>query len=235
MLTVFPEYHKIQTLYKRNPKRKKEILLGQYTKPEFEYLSGNEWFGTEKVDGTNIRVKVKPRETHGQVSHIYGGRTDAANLDDRLITALDKVFNFDTLFRIQDLFPGGVIFYGEGYGAKIQKGGGNYRPDQGFVLFDVLVPDAETEGKVWWLRREDVEDLASQLGIDVVPVVARGTLHELESLVQGGLTSKWGDFPSEGLVIQPTVPLWARGGDRVITKLKTKDFEILARIQREGK
>ena len=29
--------------------------------------------------------------------------------------------------------------YGEGYGAKIQKGGGNYRQDQDFVLFDVLL------------------------------------------------------------------------------------------------
>jgi hypothetical protein len=47
------EYHKIQTIYKRyltNPK--KPLIVGQWSEPEFEYLAGNRWQFTEKVDGT---------------------------------------------------------------------------------------------------------------------------------------------------------------------------------------
>jgi len=51
------EYHKIQTVFKRNPKNKlKTLLHGNYSIPEFEYLKDNEWVFTEKVNGTNIRV-----------------------------------------------------------------------------------------------------------------------------------------------------------------------------------
>ena len=57
-----------------------------------------------------------------------------------------------------------------------------------------------------------------------VPVCTHGTLHDMAKMVKGGLTSVWGDFPAEGLVARPAVPLVARNGSRIITKLKTKDF-----------
>ncbi len=51
------EYHKIQSIYLRDPETKhKRFLIGQWTLPEFEYLADNEWSFTEKVDGTNIRI-----------------------------------------------------------------------------------------------------------------------------------------------------------------------------------
>ena len=66
-----------------------------------------------------------------------------------------------------------ITFYGEGYGAKIQKGGGNYNPDGvDFVLFDVRCGD-------FWLKRENVRDVANKLGIEDVPVVGTGTLEEM--------------------------------------------------------
>ena len=46
------EYHKIQTVYLRDPETKFRILLeGQYATPELEYLAQNKWTWTEKVDG----------------------------------------------------------------------------------------------------------------------------------------------------------------------------------------
>ena len=106
---------------------------------------------------------------------------------------------------------------GEGYGAKIQKGGGNYRSDQDFVLFDVKVGD-------FWLRRADVVDVASKLSLEVVPVIDRGTLRNMIELVQKGFGSEWGDFPAEGIVAKPATELCTRGGRRIITKIKHKDF-----------
>jgi len=63
------QYHKIQTVYLRDPEtRYKALLDGQLAKPEFDYLQHNQWEFTEKVDGTNIRV-----EWDGIVSRLTGG------------------------------------------------------------------------------------------------------------------------------------------------------------------
>jgi hypothetical protein len=56
------EYHKIQTIFKRDMTNKaKSLFEGRWTMPEFEYLANNTWVFTEKVDGTNIRVIFKER------------------------------------------------------------------------------------------------------------------------------------------------------------------------------
>ena len=110
-----------------------------------------------------------------------------------------------------------MCLYGEGYGTGIQKGG-CYRDDKGFVLFDVWVNG-------WWLRREAVFDIADQLAIGVVPVVGVGTLPELVREVKAGFESQWGRFEAEGVVARPVVELCARNGQRIITKLKYKDFK----------
>ena len=49
------EYHKIQTVYLRDPEnRMKTLIEGAWAKPEFETLQNAKWTWTEKVDGTNI-------------------------------------------------------------------------------------------------------------------------------------------------------------------------------------
>ena len=57
-----------------------------------------------------------------------------------------------------------VTLYGEGYGATIQKGGGNYISDGvNFALFDVLIDN-------WWLKDPDVYGIAAALEIQTVPI-----------------------------------------------------------------
>ena len=114
----------------------------------------------------------------------------------------------------------GLTFYGEGYGAGIQKGG-DYRPDKGFILFDVMTSDGI------WLERHNVIDIAGQFDIPDVAVFWDGTLEEaveffatdepIPSIAKGN-----GEM--EGWVLRPTVELFDRRGNRVITKLKVKDF-----------
>ena len=42
------EYHKIQTVFKRDmQKNGKTLLEGQWTLPEFEFLAGNTWVFTD--------------------------------------------------------------------------------------------------------------------------------------------------------------------------------------------
>lgn len=207
------EYHKIQTVFKRDPATKfKTLLEGEYSLPEFEYLANNEWVFTEKVDGTNIRVIWDA--DHRVVR--YAGKTDKAQIYAPLVDRLRQQFDGRT-HDLAEHFPEGVCLYGEGYGARIQKGGGNYRDDVDFVLFDVKVGD-------WWLLRPDVEDVAQKLGLVEVPIIGTGTLANMVSLVSAGFASQWGDFPAEGIVARPGVELRTRAGHRVITKLKQKDF-----------
>ena len=50
------EYPHIDTIWARDMTNKGRIVEGAFTAPEFAYLAENRWIGTEKVDGTNVRV-----------------------------------------------------------------------------------------------------------------------------------------------------------------------------------
>ena len=204
------EYHKIQSIFKRDENTHK-FIEGQYSLPEFEYLRDNQWEFTEKIDGTNIRIGW-----NGVGSKI-GGRTESAQIPTFLYSKLTELFPED---KLADVFPdveGEAILFGEGYGAKIQKGG-NYIPDGiDFILFDVKIGD-------WWLKREDVLGIAKSLAIRTVPVLRRGTLDDAVSAIKAGVKSTFGDFLAEGMVLRPTVELKSRSGHRIITKIKHRDF-----------
>ena len=132
-----------------------------------------------------------------------------------IFEGIEKKKIFNEAFGVE----GNVCLYGEGYGSKIQKGGGNYIKDGvGFVLFDVKVGD-------WWLQREDIEDVAKKFDLKVVPIIGEGTLDEMVDKVEQGFNSQWGEFSAEGIVAKPKVELTSRKGDRVITKIKHKDFK----------
>jgi hypothetical protein len=219
------EYPKIQSMYKRDEETHK-FIEGQWSLPEFEYLSSNDWVWTEKVDGTNIRICWYPHVTIDVPTRIVPhleikGKTDRADIPKFLLKKLQEMFTMDLMLSI---FPEKeVCLYGEGYGAKIQKKGSCYIPNGvSFVLFDVKVG-------YWWLKRIDIEGLAEKLGIKVVPIVGEGTLYEAINLVKIGVLSRWSEegrcFDAEGLVLKPKIDLLARSGERIITKLKYKDFK----------
>ncbi len=206
------QYHKIPTVFSRDPETNyKTLLIGQFATPELDYLQHNIWVFTEKVDGTNIRVIFN----EGKIS--FGGKTDKAQIPATLVNKLNEIFLpqieiFSELFNDAE-----VCMYGEGYGPKIQKGGGNYRSDQSFVLFDIRIGE-------WWLKREDVEDIAEKFGLDIVPIIGEGTLQSMVEKARKGFNSIWGDFAAEGIVARPKTELIARNGKRIITKIKFKDF-----------
>jgi len=206
-------YPKINTIFKRDMSNKGKIMPGVYSTPEIEYLAGNVWEFTEKVDGTNIRIHW----VRG-IGRTFGGRTDNAQIPANLIKRLEELFPAKKLNSQIRLDVDELTLYGEGYGARIQKGGGNYKPDGvDFVLFDVLVDD-------WWLRRDHVQNVAECLSITAVPIIGRGPLNLAVDTVSKGFDSQWGKFQAEGLVLRPTVELKSRAGNRIITKIKHKDF-----------
>jgi len=122
---------------------------------------------------------------------------------------------------LEEIAPDGMVLYGEGYGAKIQKGGGNYIPGGvDFILFDVRCGE-------WWLKREDVEDIAGKLGLRVVPIVGTGPLKGAIEYAEAGFESRIAQVvgtKAEGLVMRPDTELFGRNGKRIIAKIKAKDF-----------
>jgi len=202
------EYHKIQSVFKRDEETHK-FIEGDWSIPEFDYLKLNDWVFTEKIDGTNIRIMWDGEKIR------IGGKTDNAQMP---VFLYEKLFSMFDASKMKEVFDCPVCLYGEGYGAKIQKGG-KYIPDGvDFILFDAKIDE-------WWLKRSDVEDIANKLNIKVVPIVATGTLgFAIEMVKSGRLLSQWGDFLAEGLVLRPSTELKDRAGRRIITKVKHKDF-----------
>lgn len=210
------EYHKIITVYLRDPENNHKTLLeGTWAKPEFELLKDIDWICTEKVDGTNIRVMWDGENVR------FGGKTDNAQIPSVLQQALQDTFANN---KMKECFPDAdhVCLYGEGYGKKIQKGG-NYLPDRAdFILFDVKIDE-------WWLTREANEDIANKLNIKVVPVIGVWKLEQAIEYVRNGFRSIIAhnkEYIAEGLIMKPKTELFNRRGERIITKIKHKDFLI---------
>ena len=207
------EYHKIETLYERDEKTKK-LIIGKFRNPTIEFLKDNVWQFTEKVDGTNIRVYWDGHSVS------FGGRTDNAQIPAHLINRLNELFGGETNAQMfeQKFGETTVELFGEGYGAKIQSGGG-YRDDVDFILFDVLISDN-------YQPRESVEDIAKYFGIDVVPIVLEGTLQDGVDYVlnnRNSIVAKNGAL-IEGLVGRTKVETKDRCGKRNIVKIKYRDF-----------
>jgi hypothetical protein len=210
------EYHKIYSPFVRateGPRRNK-FIIGQWSKPEFEFLKDNLWIFTEKVDGTNIRIHW---DGHAVT---FGGRTDNAQIPSKLVDYLRNTFQ-EELFE-QAFGETVATLYGEGYGVGIQKGGGNYGANQEFILFDVRVGE-------WWLQRDSITEIGQKLGVNVVPIYCTATLTQMITRISAQpLMSMFSGedkgFQAEGVVGIPMVPMTSRSGERIIVKVKNADF-----------
>ena len=210
-------YPKIENLYVRDPDTHKITSIVRL--PEFNIPKT--WLVTEKIDGTNIRVIY-----HGGVVE-FRGRTDAARLHATLFQKLQQTF---APIKLRLTFEHGddstIILFGEGYGPKIQKGGGNYTPDVSFRLFDVWV-----DGR--WLDWDNVCGIAKSLGIETVPVVERAlaclpsSKDDLKALIEHSFVA-WEEnelaIDAEGIVARTDPLLFMRNGQRLGWKLKFRDW-----------
>lgn len=221
------EYPKIDTLYDRDGKY---IIVGKLRRQEFGNIK--RWSITEKIHGTNTRVTLFD---NGEV--VYGGKTDNAIILPELLEYLKKTFTQEkmeaTFWLPNEPIPKSATIYGEGYGPRIVPGSGAYRKDVSFRLFDCLVI---SEGN-WWLERKDLEDVAMKLGIKCVPILGiidflpvdrlqienifLDNRNRLVAIEEDGLVS----MAPEGIVAKTDELLFNRKGERIIWKLKIKDFK----------
>lgn len=208
-------YEKIETLYERSTDGSKQLIDGKWRNSTVEFLKDCTWVWTEKVDGTNIRVYWDGHTIS------FGGRTERASIPAPLVNRLNELFGGETNAQVFEQAFGEreVILYGEGYGNGIQNPAGKaYKPDGvDFILFDLYVGGN-------YQSRDAVEGIARMFSIQAVPVVGVGTLAEAEEYVRSQPKSMLGECLMEGIVARPFVELHDRTGERLIVKIKRRDF-----------
>lgn len=217
------EYHKINSLYKRDEKGK--IIEGNFVNETFEelYNSNYRFEYTEKVDGTNIRVIItQDRENLFCIE--FKGRTDKAIIPNHLLLKLASIFygvNWNKVFDWERCSE--VILYGEGFGHRIQGCGDKYnKEDVDFVLFDLMINGT-------FMNSDWVTNIANYLGVHRAEVLGVASLKEIEEFVKSKPYSKLAktpNFPMEGVVCRPIGNIKDRSGNRIIVKIKHKDYRI---------
>lgn len=192
-----------------------KLDIGKYACPEFETIE--RWQIDEKVDGTNIRIIWEPAD---QFSPRFAGRTDNAQIPGRLLHHLQSVFTREKLEREFGTSTK-IVFFGEGYGPKIQAVGSKYRSDHSFILFDVWIDG-------WWLEKAKVIECANQL--DIEHTINQQILHtqEVWEFVKSRPRSYISEDRSlvmEGVIARSYPLMLFRNHTPIMFKLKVKDVE----------
>lgn len=211
---MFSYYHKIYAPFARDTAKDRYVNEEHWSSPELEMLKDMEWQWTEKIDGTNVAIFWDGHTI------TYNGRTSATQHPPFLLMKLEEIFGTDAMESTFESVFGEkeVILYGEGYGNKIQDCGSSYIPDDvDFILFDVKV-----NGK--YLGPVNVTDVAQALGLEEAPLVASCTIEEAVKFIKKKPMSLIADMPMEGIVGRPAFVLYDGRGNRLITKVKWKDY-----------
>jgi len=199
----------------------------------------SDWFELMKFNGMKVD---------------FFGRTEKTQFHPSLLDYLKKTFTVEKLGSVfeaknenngESCKPEAWLFM-EGYGHKIQKGG-NYRSDISCRLFDVYIPDKKNNPMGgWWLKPEAIENIALKLGIQTVPTIGIFDTHNAVLMVSGEFDARNVDglnfftpqvsvvafldggtenYLAEGIVARTVPMLFTRRGERLMWKLKVKDFK----------
>ena len=227
------KYPKINSLWKRQGWHLEEgkknnakyqaggqsLIIGDYAQDEFAQIKI--WNVQEKIDGTNIRVIFSAEDWNLTTVFVHG-RTDASEVPKHLNNYIEDHFFGRNVSALEKLMPNldGIVLFGEGYGPKIQTGGGNYRDDVGFILFDVW-------SGTRWSTREEVKQIAEMLALPTPYDYGLMTEDEIIALVKSKPQSPSAIRPMEleGVICR-SEPLMIRNSDNnpVMWKLKCKEF-----------
>lgn len=205
-------YPKIDSLFNRDDNFKVNF---EYRRPEFGYVDN--WLWMEKIDGANISIINTEAGTE------WRGRTPKANFIDAAVEHLDEVS--DSLHEHlsasrADHGLESIEIFGELYGPKIQSGG-IYRTDLGTTFYDMRV------NRKVWLPHEAVLAHCDMMDLDM-PVFGYGHTDDLIDFVAAGFDTfetRGSGGPAEGIIAKTEVPLYNNAGNRLIWKLKHRDFK----------
>lgn len=217
-LNDFTKYIKFSSPFVKDEKFKN-------TMDEAQYLPEGNWIKTEKIDGTNIRIILtKPVDEKREI--LIGSRKLILNPDDVTSKQFYDCLENVNLNKIAEYFKetnSTVVIYGEGYGAGVQKGG-IYSPKKDFRVFDIKIGNAYQDF-------EFVEKVCIDNQLNIVPVLGKtrvmsyGECIESLSKFQDTLIRDGCGGKPEGIVYKHEPVLLNKYGERLIFKVKFKDFK----------
>lgn len=237
-------YPKIYAPFKRDDSKSKYVNVNSWATPEFELLQNIDWIWTQKADGTSVVLQWNGDK---MTLDTIKGHTDRSQFNQRTKDYLEKTFCTPEAESVFESLYGEhpVNVYGEFCSKDMNQ---NYGfPDGIFYPFDVQ--NAET-GK-WWPRLA-VDTFAEEFCLQAVPIIFTGTIKQAVEYVknveyiwnknfseQGTIINhqevwyknhlKTGDsekYLVEGLVGRPKYELLNANSERIITKIKCKDFNF---------
>jgi len=212
-------YHHIEapTISKHLGIRKRELYIPThqdnkieyYSKPLFWYLSTLQWQYKRKLNGENLRVKWDGNRV------VWNGKTNAYQASKKLTNYMKETF-VEEIFEERFGRDKTVLLFGEHMGEKVQGNElGLEKPE--FVLFDVKIGE-------FWLEPEDVEEVAKYFWLRTYKDfgdTGQDTLINLISRTAIGDFKEW-----ERIVATPKIRCLQPNGERVICKIKNKDYAI---------
>ncbi len=188
-----------------------------------------------KLEGVEFAVRIAGKTDNAQIPPKLKKFMEENYPDEKVFAALGlkkfipveewvehKWVTSDGITPSYDAIPEIYTIYGEGYGAGIQKAGGNYISNGvGFIVFDVKVNDI-------YLLTSARDEIATKLGAPIVPFMGYFTLDEAIDFVRKGFISTISEnreYMAEGLVLRTDLGLRNRMGKRLIVKIKYEDFQ----------
>lgn len=235
-----------------------KIILGDFSNKEAEYLFDVKWEVTSKIDGTNSKIAYYPSSgeikvggksdtadsLHGQFEYLQA-------IADRIKPILAEMYpkecarfsqvlddNKKPIYedvdgneskKIVTLEEEPIYINGEYYGNGVQKGGSYIKDGNDFIVFDI-----RQQG--WWIPSAMRHEICEKLGLNEVPSLGMMTLREAEKLVIDGFKTLLPNVsdPSlieEGVVCRTPINLKASNGERIIVKIKHKDYVAYSKVR----
>ena len=216
-------YPKISAPFGRKTPKDKLVDTSIYARGWVQMFVENNviMLGQEKIDGTSVGI-VWDGE---RVSFV--GHTDKAQFNPRYLEYLKNNFGtpeFESV--LEEVFgENPVTIYGEGISKDYNAHYGF--PDGNFIMYDIQ----NVRGTFY--RREVVQEITAKLGL-IYPWEQQMTIQDAINIVQQRPKSYLDSSRyMEGLVLRPTVELYTNAGERIICKVKVRDFLSISDYNRE--
>ena len=217
-LNTFTKYAKFSSPFVKDAKFKNTTELNQS-------LPNGNWILTEKIDGTNIRIIITKPDEKGNRDVLIGSRQLILNENDKGSKPFFNCLSEVNLNKIKEYFEdidSTIVIYGEGYGAGIQRGG-MYSPKKNFRVFDIRIGKAYQDFAF-------VEKVCIDNKLNIVPIFGNTDVISYDGCVTDlinfntTLINEGDGGKPEGLVYKFEPVLLNKYGERLIFKVKFKDF-----------
>lgn len=195
---------------KTHKKRKLIIESGcGYRTKALEYLCYQEWNFKRKIDGANLRVQWNGEQA------LWNGKSNSFACGANLTEYMNETF-LEEIFEEKFGRDKVVTLFGEHMGPKVQGNELGLKKDE-FILYDVNIDGT-------WLDMNGIRETAEYFKIRTVYDLMDNeypydTLDELIRRVSSGEFAQW-----EGIVATPEVELRDQNGQRIIVKIKNRDY-----------